>query len=184
MDRQLTFEILLYLNIFFTSFFIFIEALFLLIKYFYVHNFGRFSHHCQLCPPLIFLPSRRSDSAQRVFPSAAPQWVRGLQTLAGPGGKPPEENICGLQDYGVVTDILWSFSSSQNILMQVLTVPAQYLTAYFTFWQTSITQVDSILGILLLVVQLIQLTCAFAGCLPNRHKICFNPFETDWEKIH
>ena len=40
MDRQLTFEILLYLNIFFTSFFVFIEALFLVIKYFYVHNFG------------------------------------------------------------------------------------------------------------------------------------------------
>ena len=74
--------------------------------------------------------------------------------------------------------------SSHLILFQVLTVPAQYLTAYFTFWQTSITQVDSILGILLLVVQLIQLSCAFIGCLPNRHKICFNPFETDWEKIH
>ena len=43
MDRQLTFEILLYLNIFFTSFFLFIEALFLFIKYFYVHNFGEFS---------------------------------------------------------------------------------------------------------------------------------------------
>ena len=69
-------------------------------------------------------------------------------------------------------------------MLQVLTVPAQYLTAYFTFWQTSITQVDSILGILLLVVQLIQLACAFVSCLPNRHKICFNPFEMDWEKIH
>lgn len=53
MDRQLTFEILLYLNIFFTSFFIFIEALFLFIKYFYVHNFGKLSHLIQLGPPLI-----------------------------------------------------------------------------------------------------------------------------------
>ena len=43
MDRQLTFEILLYLNIFFTSFFLFIEALFLFIKYIYVHSFGKFS---------------------------------------------------------------------------------------------------------------------------------------------
>ena len=48
MDRQLTFEILLYLNIFFTSFFVFIEALFLVIKYFYVHNFGRTRSVCTI----------------------------------------------------------------------------------------------------------------------------------------
>ena len=65
----------------------------------------------------------------------------------------------------------------------VLTVPAQYLTVYFTFWQTKITQVDTLLGIILLTVQFIQLCCAFLSCLPNRHRICFNPFETDWEKI-
>ena len=33
----------------------------------------------------------------------------------------------------------------------VLTVPAQYLTFYFTFWQTKITQVDTILGLILLI---------------------------------
>ena len=182
MDRQLTFEILLYLNIFFTSFFLFIEALFLFIKYFYVHNFGKFSPPQANCLHY-FLPSRRLDSAERVLPPAAPQWVRGQQTVAGPGGKPPEENLRGVQDYGE-TEISCIDSLTNKVVLQILTVPAQYLTAYFTFWQTSITQVDSILGMLLLVVQLIQLTCACAGCLPNRHKICFNPFETDWEKIH
>ena len=182
MDRQLTFEILLYLNIFFTSFFLFIEALFLFIKYFYVHNFGKFSHH-KVNSFHCFLPSRRLDSAERVLPSAASQWVRGQQTVAGPGGKPPEEDLCGVQDYGG-REIFCKSQLHTEIVLQILTVPAQYLTAYFTFWQTSITQVDSILGILLLVVQLIQLCCAFISCLPNRRKICFNPFETDWEKIN
>lgn len=65
----------------------------------------------------------------------------------------------------------------------ILTVPAQYLTVYFTFWQTKITQVDTIMGMILLIVQFIQMCCAAISCLPNRHRICFNPFETDWEKI-
>ena len=68
--------------------------------------------------------------------------------------------------------------------MQVLTVPAQYLTAYFSFWQTRVTQVDAMLGIILLIVQTIQLICAFFTCLPNKHRICFNPLETDWDKLH
>merc|ERR1712183_938468 len=139
-DRQLTFEILLYLNIFFTSFFIF-------IKYFYVHNFDGLT----LLNEFFLLLLLFGFEGGRL-------WLG------------QEENL--QKKISVVFRIM------------ILTVPAQYLTAYFTFWQTSITQVDSILGILLLVVQLIQLTCAFAGCLPNRHKICFNPFETDWEKIH
>ena len=42
MDRQLTFEILLYLNMFFTSFYACIEAFFLLMKYLYVPDFGKF----------------------------------------------------------------------------------------------------------------------------------------------
>ena len=41
MDRQLTFEILLYLNIFFTSFYGCMEAFFLLMKYIYVPDFGK-----------------------------------------------------------------------------------------------------------------------------------------------
>ena len=66
----------------------------------------------------------------------------------------------------------------------VLTVPAQYLTVYFTFWQVKITQVDTILGMILLTTQLVQMFCAFFSCMPNRHRICFNPFETDWDKLH
>lgn len=42
MDRQLTFEILLYLNIFYTSFFVFIEGLFLVIKFFHVDELRKF----------------------------------------------------------------------------------------------------------------------------------------------
>ena len=41
----------------------------------------------------------------------------------------------------------------------VLTVPAQYLTVYFTFWQAKITQVDTILGMILLIVQVLQMSC-------------------------
>ena len=40
MDRQLTFEILLYLNIYFTIFYGGMEAFFLLMKYIYVPEFG------------------------------------------------------------------------------------------------------------------------------------------------
>ena len=65
----------------------------------------------------------------------------------------------------------------------VLTVPAQYLTFYFTFWQTKITQVDTILGMILMIVQFLQMSCAVISCLPNRHRICWNPFETDWDKL-
>ena len=42
MDRQLTFEITLYLNIFFTVFYACMEAFFLVMKYLYVPDFGRF----------------------------------------------------------------------------------------------------------------------------------------------
>jgi hypothetical protein len=68
--------------------------------------------------------------------------------------------------------------------LQVLTVPSQYLTAYFTFWQTRVTQVDAVLGIILLVIQSVQLICAFLTCLPNKHRICFNPFEMNIDKLH
>jgi len=66
----------------------------------------------------------------------------------------------------------------------VLTVPSQYLTAYFTFWQTRVTQVDAVLGIILLVIQTVQLVCAFLTCLPNKHRICFNPFQLNIDKLH
>ena len=38
MDRQLTFEILLYLNIFYFSFYAGIEGLFLLIKFYHIEE--------------------------------------------------------------------------------------------------------------------------------------------------
>ena len=37
----------------------------------------------------------------------------------------------------------------------VLTVPSQYLVAYFTFWQFRVTQLDAVLGIIMLVVQVV-----------------------------
>ena len=39
-DRQLTFEILLYLNIFYTGLYTGMEALFLVLKWFYVEGLG------------------------------------------------------------------------------------------------------------------------------------------------
>ena len=41
MDRQLTFEILLYLNIFYTMFYAGIETFFFFMKYIYVPDFGK-----------------------------------------------------------------------------------------------------------------------------------------------
>ena len=40
MDRQLTFEILLYLNMFYTMFYAGIETIFFFMKYLYVPDFG------------------------------------------------------------------------------------------------------------------------------------------------
>jgi hypothetical protein len=39
----------------------------------------------------------------------------------------------------------------------VLTVPSQYLVAFFTFWQFRVTQLDTVMGIIMLVVQ-VQIT--------------------------
>ncbi len=35
----------------------------------------------------------------------------------------------------------------------VLTVPSQYLVAYFTFWQFRVTQLDTVMGMIMLVIQ-------------------------------
>ena len=51
-------------------------------------------------------------------------------------------------------------------------------------YNVQVTQVDACLGIVLLVFQYIQLICAALTCLPNRARICFNPFETDWDKLN
>ena len=48
MDRQLTFEILLYLNIFFTTFYAGIEAFFLLMKYIYVTDYGNYNNNLEI----------------------------------------------------------------------------------------------------------------------------------------
>jgi len=146
MDRQLTFEILLYLNIYFTIFYGGMEAFFLLMKYIYVPEFDALT----LLNETFLLLILGGFEAARLYLGQ-------------------EENL--QKKISVVFRIL------------VLTVPAQYLTVYFTFWQTKITQVDTLLGMILLIVQLLQMFCAFISCLPNRHRICFNPFETDWEKI-
>lgn len=147
MDRQLTFEILLYLNIFFTTFYAGIEAFFLLMKYIYVTDYDGLTLLNEVFLLLVLC----------CFEAARLHLGR-------------EDNL--QKKISVVFRIL------------VLTVPAQYLTVYFTFWQTKITQVDTILGIILLTAQWVQMLCAFISCLPNRHRICFNPFETDWEKLH
>merc|ERR1711936_1551960 len=124
-DRQLTFEIPLYLNIFYFGLYAGMEAIFLLMKYYYVADM---------------------------------------------------DNLTMLNEF-----FLKKISVVFRILL--LTVPAQYLTLYFTFWQTKVTQVDAMLGIILLIFQYIQMVCAFLTCVPNRGRICFNPFETDWDKL-
>merc|ERR1711942_8147 len=139
-DRQLTFEILLYLNIFYFSFYAGIEGLFLIIKFYHVEEL----HMIALLNEIFMLLMLCGIEAARL-------WLG------------QEDNLG--KRVSVVFRIL------------VLTVPSQYLTAYFTFWQTRVTQVDAVLGIVLLVIQTVQLICAFLTCLPNKHRICFNPFE-------
>merc|ERR1712025_1423407 len=144
---QLTFEILLYLNIFYFSLYAGIEALFLGIKFFHVDELHLVAliNECFLLLLLCLLEGCRLYLGQ-------------------------EEQLN--KKISVVFRIL------------VLTVPAQYLTAYFTFWQTRVTQVDAVLGIILLIFQFLQLTCAFLACIPNKHRICFNPFEMNLDKLH
>jgi len=146
-DRQLTFEILLYLNIFYYCLYAGMQALFLLIKYVYVQDMDNLT----MLNEVFLLLALSGFEAARLYLGQ-------------------EENIH--KKISVVFRIL------------VLTVPASYLTLYFTFWQTKVTQVDAVLGIILLIFQFIQLCCAFLTCLPNRGRICFNPFETDWDKLN
>jgi len=146
-DRQLTFEILLYLNIFYFCLYAGLEGLFLLIKYYHVEDMDNLT----LLNEIFLLLSLCGFEAARL-------WLG------------QEENIH--KKISVVFRIL------------VLTVPAQYLALYFTFWQTKVTQLDAVLGIILLIFQFIQLVCAFLTCLPNRGRICFNPLETDWDKLN
>jgi len=146
-DRQLTFEILLYLNIFYFSFYAGIEGLFLIIKFYHVEEL----HMIALLNEIFMLLMLCGIEAARL-------WLG------------QEDNLG--KRVSVVFRIL------------VLTVPSQYLTAYFTFWQTRVTQVDAVLGIVLLVIQTVQLICAFLTCLPNKHRICFNPFELNFDKLH
>ena len=164
MDRQLTFEITLYLNIFFTVFYACMEAFFLVMKYLYVPDFGRFRFTIVVSSDKIISLADSLILLNEMFLLLALCGLEAARLYLG-----QEDNLG--KKISVVFRIL------------VLTVPAQYLTVYFTFWQTKITQVDTLLGIILLTVQFIQLSCAFISCLPNRHRICFNPFETDWEKL-
>jgi len=146
MDRQLTFEILLYLNMFYTMFYAGIETIFFFMKYLYVPDFDALT----LLNEVFLMLALCGFEAARLFLGQ-------------------EDNLH--KKISVVFRIL------------VLTVPAQYLTFYFTFWQTKITQVDTILGMILMIVQFLQMSCAVISCLPNRHRICWNPFETDWDKL-
>jgi len=145
-DRQLTFEILLYLNIFYFGLYAGMEAIFLLMKYYYVADMDNLT------------------MLNEVFLLLALTGLESARLYLG-----QEEFIH--KKISVVFRIL------------LLTVPAQYLTLYFTFWQTKVTQVDAMLGIILLIFQYIQMICAFLTCVPNRGRICFNPFETDWDKL-
>jgi len=147
MDRQLTFEILLYLNIFYFSLYAGMEGLFLIIKFFHVDEL----HMVALLNEFFLLLLLCGIEAARLYLGAEEQLNKKVS---------------------VVFRIL------------VLTVPAQYLTAYFTFWQTRVTQVDAVLGIILLIFQFIQLACAFLTCLYNKHRISFNPLETNFDKLH
>ena len=103
-DRQLTFEILLYLNIFYFGLYAGMEAIFLLMKYYYVADMDNLT------------------MLNEVFLLLALTGLESARLYLG-----QEEFIH--KKISVVFRIL------------ILTVPAQYLTLYFTFWQTKVTQV-------------------------------------------
>ena len=106
-DRQLTFEILLYLNIFYFGLYAGMEAIFLLMKYYYVADMDNLT------------------MLNEVFLLLALTGLESARLYLG-----QEEFIH--KKISVVFRIL------------ILTVPAQYLTLYFTFWQTKVTQVGEI----------------------------------------
>ena len=99
MDRQLTFEILLYLNMFFTSFYACIEAFFLLMKYLYVPDFGKFQAFvCWHYLSTTILMFRCPHTPEWNVPAVGTVWIWGCQTVAGPGGQPAQEDLSGVQD--------------------------------------------------------------------------------------
>ena len=100
-DRQLTFEILLYLNIFYFGLYAGMEALFLVMKWVYVEGMDNLT------------------MLNEFFLLLALCGVESARLYLG-----QEDNIH--KKISVVFRIL------------VLTVPAQYLALYFTFWQAKV----------------------------------------------
>jgi len=133
MDKLLTFEILLYLNLYYFGLYFGMELLFLFIKFFHTEDpSGAIYNDFFLLFVLLGVESARLYISQ-------------------------EENM------GRRLDVIF------RIL--VLTVPSQYLVAYFTFWQLRLTQLDVVMGLIMLVAQFIQLCCAFLCCMPNRKNL-------------
>jgi len=132
MDKQLTFEILLYLNVYFFGLYFGMELLFLVLKFIYVDNYSNFLYDLFLLLVLGVVESARLYISQ-------------------------------IEDLGRQLSVIF------RIL--VLTLPSQYLVVYFTFYQSRLTQLDVVLGMIMLVTQFIQLVCAFLTCLPKRNRI-------------
>jgi len=132
MDVLLTFEILLYLNIYYFGLYFGIEMLFLFLKFIYVENYTWFLYDVFLLLVLGAVESFRLYISQ-------------------------------VEDLGRKLEVIF------RIL--VFTLPSQYLVVYFSFYQTRLTQLDVVLGIIMLVTQFIQLGCAFATCMPKYNKI-------------
>eukprot|EP00088_Acartia_fossae_P019866 TRINITY_DN2161_c0_g1_i1.p1 TRINITY_DN2161_c0_g1~~TRINITY_DN2161_c0_g1_i1.p1 ORF type:complete len:142 (+),score=20.80 TRINITY_DN2161_c0_g1_i1:85-510(+) len=132
MDLLLTFEILLYLNIYYFGLYFGMEMLFLFIKFWLVEHYTWFLYDLVLLCILGGIESMRLYMSQ-------------------------------VEDIGRKMEVIF------RIL--VFTVPSQYLVAYFTFYQTRLTQLDLVLGLIMLVTQFIQLGCAFATCLPKYNTI-------------
>eukprot|EP00088_Acartia_fossae_P019867 TRINITY_DN2161_c0_g1_i5.p1 TRINITY_DN2161_c0_g1~~TRINITY_DN2161_c0_g1_i5.p1 ORF type:complete len:142 (+),score=20.46 TRINITY_DN2161_c0_g1_i5:85-510(+) len=132
MDLLLTFEILLYLNIYYFGLYFGMEMLFLFIKFWLVEHYTWFLYDLVLLCILGGIESMRLYMSQ-------------------------------VEDIGRKMEVIF------RIL--VFTVPSQYLVAYFTFYQTRLTQLDLVLGLIMLVTQFVQLGCAFATCLPKYNTI-------------
>jgi len=132
MNVLLTFEILMYLNIYYFGLYFGMEMLFLFIKFLYIDNYSWFLYDVFLLLVLGAVESFRLYISQ-------------------------------IEDIGKRLEVIF------RIL--VCTLPSQYLVVYFTFYQTRLTQLDVVMGIIMLVTQFVQMGCAFATCMPKYNKI-------------
>nr|ACO11840.1 Transmembrane protein 80 [Lepeophtheirus salmonis] len=135
MDSGITFSILLYFNIFYFGLYAVVEFSLFLFKY-------------TLVPSYTF-----SLLIYEVFLFASTVLIECIRLLLGQKHNDSLRHAPFNQRLRSIFQIL------------VLTVPSMYAILYFTAWQTVVTRLDAILGVLMILLQTAQFVSAFIHIL-------------------